>query len=257
MVRDMIRQRLEAMWARADRVDIDEGRLAYFRYHQVMRGIADLYDADLPRVVAAFCSLSPNSDYLGNLRSTVSVLEGMRRGIPDDEIIVATYNHCKTRAIAYLRGERMFLGETKGLKITNFYHNVLSPHDNKWVTIDGHMVAIARGQNLTMKEAILKGSREYREIAHHVKAMAFDTFLLPHQLQAVLWFARKRIFNVKYDPQGSLFHGSTDQWRTLVDVAELKPYPIRSQDDQERKRTDTAGGVCLRERGSAPEIPML
>jgi hypothetical protein len=219
-----IAKQLEAMWAKADRVDIDEGRLAYFRYHDVMCSIAAAYNVDLPLVIAAFCSLSPNSDYVGNLRSTISVLEGMRAGVPDECITVATYNHCKTRALSYLRGQRLFLGETKGLKITNFYHNVLSPEDSRWVTIDGHMVAIARGQNLTMKEAILKGSREYREIAHHVKAMAFALYMLPHQLQATLWFARKRIFNIKYDPQGSLFHGSTDQWRTLIDVSQLKPY---------------------------------
>jgi hypothetical protein len=217
---------LETMLAQADAVDMREGALAYFRYQEVMHDIASLYDYPLDRVVAVFCALSPNSDYKGNLRSTVSVLRGLREGVPPSDIVVSTYNHCKYRAIEYAKGQP-FLDRVKGPKITNFYHNILNPHDNRWVTIDGHMSAIWQGKDLTMKEAII-GRRTYNEIAHAVKALAFRQCLLPNQLQAILWFTRKRTARIKYDAQGQLFAASEDLWGTIHLANEIKPYQIRA-----------------------------
>lgn len=215
------------MFELADRYDVAEGKMAYIRYNTVMQSIADRYHCSLAQTIAVFVSLSPNSDYFGNLRSTVSVLDGLHRGTPYEQIIVSTYNHCKLRAIDYATGRRNFLEETKGPKITNFYHNVLNPLDTRWVTIDGHMSAIWFGANMTMREALVT-SREYREIAAATKALAFEHFLIPNQLQAILWFTRKRTANVRYQSQGGLFdHANEDLWRTLVDIDIIKPYPIK------------------------------
>lgn len=219
---------LNKMLKLSDAIDRREGMLAYMRYNDVMQAIADRYGFGLSETVAAFVSLSPNSDYFGNLRSTISVLAGLRDGVLRELINVSTYKHCRDRAISYATGELQFLSNTKGPKITNFYHNVISPLDNRFVTIDGHMVAIWRDQNITMKEALVK-PREYVEIASEVKRFAFDQYMLPNQLQAVLWFTRKRVTNTKYDPQGSLFRSADDLWNTSVDVNDIKPYQIRTK----------------------------
>ena len=217
---------LEEMFERADKIDINEGARAYFRYHEVMHDIASLYDYPIDCVVAVFCALSPNSDYKGNLRSAVSVLRGLKDGEDPRDIIVSTYNHCKYRAIEYARGQP-FLDLVKGPKITNFYHNILNPMDNRWVTIDGHMSAIWQGKDLTMKEAIIR-RKTYNEIAHAVKALAFRHCLLPHQLQAILWFTRKRTARIKYDAQGQLFAAPEDLWGTIQSASDIKPYRIRA-----------------------------
>ena len=198
--------------------------VAYERYNIVMRRIAKEYDFPLDVVCAVFCSLSPNSDYFGNLRSTVSVLDGLRNGQADGDIIVSTYGHCKTRALAYARGTSSFVRETKGLKIFNFYHNILAPHSSRWVTIDGHMVAIWRDQpDATMKDSIIHAG-EYKTIADAVKSFAFYHFMLPHQMQAILWFVRKRLQNVRYTAQLDMLAEFGDAWRTLRDVREIRPY---------------------------------
>lgn len=223
---------LEQMLHRADAIDVREGLLAYERYHAVMAKIATQYDAELPRVIAAFCALSPNNDYTGNLRSLITALHGWRHQWSIDVIQVSTYRHCLYRAFDYLAGQRDFLDDAKGLKIRSFYHNVLDPTDNKYVTIDGHMVATWRGQNLTMKEAICKGTREYREIADACKQIAFREFMLPNQVQAVIWFARKRLFHIKVGNASQydlLSPDNQDMWETFRDLDRVKPFPKRVQ----------------------------
>lgn len=225
-------QNLEKMYALADAIDHNEGQLAYLRYHQLMKAIAAFYNYPLQAVIAVFVSLSPNNDYFGNLRSTLSVLQGLNDGRRSEDITVSTYNHCKERAIEYALGRRCFLEETKGPKILNFYHNILDPNDTRWVTIDGHMTAIWRGENLTMREALVS-AREYREIASAIKSLAFRMFLVPNQLQAILWFTRKRLFRVKFDPQMDLIRlADNDVWKTIHNIEDIRPYdPPRDRSD--------------------------
>jgi hypothetical protein len=224
----MSRKHLEQWFARADKIDMREGMSAYLRYNQVMVGLSQRYGVELTRVTGAFCALSPNNDYAGNLRSTVSVLDGWFKGIPCDQITVSTYKHCRNRAYAYVAMGKDFLDEAKGLKIRNFYCNIIAPEDFRWVTIDGHVCAIWRGDDrLTMKEALIKGKREYNRIADTIKAMAFENFILPNQLQAVLWFTRKRVLNIKFNGQHEIFGDPTDVWRTYRDPYSIEPFPAR------------------------------
>lgn len=219
-----MKDNLERMFAAADDIDRAEGRLAYARYNQLMRELSEKFSVSLDRVVAAFVSLSPNSDYVGNLRSTVSVLEAVQHGYPIGTVVVSTYNHCRDRAYAYATGQADFLEATKGKKILNFYHNLLAPDDPGHVTIDGHVSAAWQGKNLTMREALIN-DREYEEIKSAVIELASSAGVIPNQYQAILWFARKRTFRIKYDGQLDLFAVAGDSWRVLRNVTDLRPYP--------------------------------
>ncbi len=226
---------LEKMFKQADAIDMEEGLLAYQRYHMVMAEMSMAYSIELEKVIAVFVSLSPNNDYVGNLRSTVSVLAGISAGVPEEQVTISTYKHCRKRAFQYARGERNFLKETKGQKIINFFHNVLDPSDNRYVTIDGHMSAIWQNKNLTMKEAIVRHKREYNEISDAVKKLAFREMMLPNQLQAILWFTRKRVRNIKSENQFDLLLPKGDLWRTIRNLKELRPYPCAKS--TQRKNT--------------------
>jgi hypothetical protein len=209
----------------ADSIDMEEGLLAYQRYHEVMAQLARRFSIELEKVIAVFVSTSPNNDYHNNLRSTISILAGVMHGVPEERITISTYKHCRKRAYQYATGERVFLKETKGPKVLNFYHNILDPSDNNYVTIDGHMSAIWQGKKLTMKEALVT-KKEYHEIAHAVKKLAFSEFMLPNQLQAVLWFTRKRVCNIKSENQFDLLMPKGDLWKTAKDVNKMKPFPL-------------------------------
>lgn len=217
---------LVTMYNLADRIDREEGRLAYHRYYQVMFRIACSWGVPMDRVVAAFAALSPNSDYLGNVRSLVSVLDGLKLGVPHDRITVSTYKHCRDRAIAYLEGAEEFLSHAKGRKTRAFYRNIRAPDDPEPVTVDGHIYAIwSNRPNITMKDAKVT-PRIYDEIAADIRELALAIGVIPNQLQATLWFTRKRVRNIIYNGQFDLFLDPTDAWQTYLAIEDIKPYEV-------------------------------
>ena len=212
------------MLRQADAIDMQEGLLAYQRYHDVMAQMSQQYSIEIEKVIAVFVSTSPNNDYVNNLRSTISILAGIYHGVPEEQVTISRYKHCRARAWQYATGQRNFLRETKGPKVINFYHNILDPTDNRYVTIDGHMSAIWQNKNLTMKEALISKG-EYNEISAAVKKLAFREMMLPNQLQAILWFTRKRVCNIKSENQFDLLLPKGDLWKTSRNIKDLKPYP--------------------------------
>lgn len=210
---------LEKVFDQTDKFDFEAGLSSYFKYNRLMRLLAEKYKTNIPRVTAVFVSTSPNNDYKNNLRSTVSILDGWKRGIPDKKIRISTYNHCRDRALTFLRGED-FLSVTKGLKIRNFYQNICDPTDLVPVTVDGHMVGAWCGKRMVMKEALLN-RREYEIISEAVRRLSEVKNLIPCQLQAILWFTWKRINKVVYSDNLDLFG---DHWGLDVDPRDIRPF---------------------------------
>lgn len=216
-----------AKWfAKADQTDIEEGVRAYANYRLVMEGFAGRFGFPLDLTTAAFVALSPNTDYLSNLRSLVSVLDGLNRGVDCNNIVVSTYNHNRDRAISYLTGVDQFDTPKRGRKIRSFYRNIINPETSKEVTVDGHMVAIWRDEKLTMKEATVS-NRQYDVIEKDIASLAKRNKLRPCEMQAVLWFTRKRVLQIKFDGQLGLFDQADDRWGTRRLAEELKPYSLK------------------------------
>lgn len=219
---------IKAILERADNADITEGRVAYFRYREVCLLLADHYGYSLEEAIAVFAALSPNNDYSGNLRSAATVLKGYKEGVDVNLLRVTTYNACRDRAYSYLSGVS-FLDTVDGPKIRNFYANILNPLDPYPVTIDGHAVNVWRNKLSTVKGVAERGfnynrvANDYREVAGRIK-------LLPHQVQAIVWFAWKRIHNIRFagykHRQLELYRDVTlDLWRTLRSPEDIPPFP--------------------------------
>lgn len=214
---------LKAVLEKADPTDRAEGQLAYSRYNTLLQEIADYYGFGVEQTIAAFAALSPNNDYLGNLRSLVSLLVGINAHCDCNDITVSTYKACRNRAYAYATNRVSFTDTVRGSKIRAFYFNILNPQDRRFVTIDGHMAAAYRANNGTMKENLVKRG-EYSRIADTVKRLARREGLIPNQVQATIWFTRKRLLNIKYDAQLDLFDAPDNKWKTLISVSDIKPY---------------------------------
>lgn len=229
-----INENLWRLYMQADALDHADGRTAYIKYHDLLLRLSIHYGFEFEPTVAAFAALSPNNDYLGNLRSLVSLLccrtsisatslftrTGMERAT------VSTYKACAKRAISYLLDGVSFTETVKGQKITAFYHNILDPTCSRHVTIDGHMIGAYLAQPLTMKEAQKWMTRtRYIEVARAVQALARQADMLPHQMQAILWMTRKRVLGVKYTPQFDLFNAQGEGQPITFSVETIKPYP--------------------------------
>ena len=204
----------------ADAVDWREGLGAYANYNHMMQALADYYNYPLAHVAAVFAALSPNNDYIKNLRSAVTLLKGHRDGVPIEDLTTTSYRACKLRAWRVLNGED-FLSFTKGPKTRNFYECIINPEHPTAITIDGHMVNIYAYRKRSLKE--LGSKFNYDALAHEYRRAAFSEFILPLQLQAILWFTWKRINRIVYDGNYRLFD-SGDEWRMKLDPADIRPY---------------------------------
>lgn len=207
--------------------DFAEGRLAYSRYHALMHELSERYGFPVANITAAFVSLSPNNDYIGNLRSLLSLLEGVRARRGFNEIVVSTYRHAGERAYDFLDGRVPFLSSGRGLKISSFCRNILDPSDPFPITVDGHISAAWRGDNrMTMKEAIVRRVSDYNAVAGALRTLAEERGLIGNQAQAIVWFSRKRI---KHSSQIDLFKPSDDFFS--VNLKDLRPYTRKSLGD--------------------------
>lgn len=216
------------LYAQADRLDRSDGMKAYLRYHDLMAQIAAKYGQanNIDGVVGAFCALSPNNDYVGNLRSLVSMLEAQRLYGDAAQGTVSTFKACRARAAEYLHQRAHFLDHAKGLKTRAFYQNITDPTNIEPVTIDGHMVLAFYDLDGTMKDAQkLLSIRIYREIADAVRMIARAEGIIPHQMQAILWMTRKRVKQVKFDPQLDVFSAFHGAQKTTFDLQDIQPFP--------------------------------
>src|SRR4051794_3834304 len=108
-------QNIRSVLAKADKVDFEEGLLAYQNYHVLLKRLADYYSISFETTVAVFAATSPNNDYIKNLRSTATLLKGFQNGYRVEDLTTTSYNACKLRAWRVLNGEH-FLSFTKGPK---------------------------------------------------------------------------------------------------------------------------------------------
>lgn len=232
-----------ALLDRADAADIGEGRVAYYRYNEVMRGISELYATPLDRVTACFAALSPNNDYVKNLRSAVTLIKGYREGASFESLPVSTYRHCAVRAWGYLDGVD-FLGTVKGKKIRAFYQNILNPLDPYPVTIDGHAVNAWANERRNLKD-VATARFDYEEVAGDFRTVARRLGLQAHQTQAIAWFAWKRINRILYQGQLELWGDASDLWKTLRSPEEIKPFTPGEtvRESRERKRAESTANV--------------
>lgn len=217
---------IERAWQDVTPSDLEMGRAAYPTYHHTLKGLADHYGAGFVQTVEAFVALSPNNDYHGNLRSLVSVMDAQFRSIPFTRVTISTYRACGLRAWSYLTGDVSFLDTVKGRKITSFRDNILYLDQSRKVTVDGHMIALACGKDMTMSEAnlALRQRGLYDATEGAVIRLARRHGTSPCAAQAALWTMRKRSRGIKIDLQLSLFEDGT-KWDRVLPPDVLKPYP--------------------------------
>lgn len=210
------------VYRRADAIDRSEGLLAYSRYNAMLSEMADAYGTSTDCACAVFAALSPVNDYIGNLRSTVSVFECKKQGRSPQEIVATTFTKNRIKAWRLANGEEP-LSVLSGRKVLNFYHNLRNPLDPVPVTIDRHALSITRGNRDDNGRGMTDAT--YDLIAATYRTAAEVLGVLANQLQATTWFAWKRINNVLYDPQLDLFQNG-NQWRAQIAFRDIKPFPF-------------------------------
>ena len=149
----------------------------------------------------------------------------MQRDLDTDQITVSTYKHCAVRARAYLTGESDFLQHVRGQKTRAFYQNIVDPTDWEPVTVDGH-IALAWENRTGGMKSVRMSRKRYDKIAEDIRWLARGIGILPHQMQATIWFARKRTLGILYDPQFSLFGSPGEGQQVTFRVEDIAPFGL-------------------------------
>lgn len=201
---------LRVLFAKAHPAEIQEGRAAYWRYHRLCSQVAERNGFSSIVGAAVFSALSPNNDYLGNLRDMRRLLEARSQGMDTGDFRVSTYGQNKLKAWRIACGAAP-LRQLTALKTRNFFLNVCQPDNPEPVTVDGHMYWCWHGRRGRVTGHKPKGStvptnrdgaakmspRLYREIAQGIRTLAEEVGLLPNQAQAVLWLTYRRVHNIQ------------------------------------------------------------
>lgn len=188
---------------------------SYFRYRDICAEIAKNHNSTLKVVAAVFSALSPNNDYIGNVRDAISVMAFRCGRI--DQPKVHTYRQNLNKALEIAFGRLDPMHAFPALKTKNFFRNILDPEDPEWVTIDGHMINAFRMDKKANVKGLKFNDKQYEEIKECVIELAMVEKLLPNQFQAICWVSWKAMNGRKYSRQTELM--PMDAWLSGLSFA--------------------------------------
>lgn len=177
-----------------------EALQSYFRYNSILKQLASRYGASVETAAAVFSALSPNNDYIGNLRDAATVLKyAQYTGCHPDDFKVSTYDQNKKKAWRIATRETspgMEFEKRTSLKTFNFFVNCWQPEFRDFVTIDGHMYWAWAGRRGVVKTRSVTRAEDappsigptlYKLLSDAVKFVAHERGVIPNQAQAVIW----------------------------------------------------------------------
>lgn len=173
---------------------------SFHNYNQITSAIATKFGFPSYIGAAVFSALSPNNDYLGNVRDTSTLLDAVEQGKTPEQFKVSTYGPNKIKAYRIAKGEDP-LALITAHKTRNFYLNINNPDDPYPVTVDGHMYCAWTGHKQTLKG--LRGLTEtiYYKIADEVRTIASSNNITGCHAQGIIWFSWKRMHSNLYEFQ--------------------------------------------------------
>jgi len=199
------RANLELIFSQATEADRVTGLDSWFHYNRLLKTIGNRTGFGIHAVTGVFAALSPNNDYMGNLRDTVRLLRAKRDRLKVHQVKVSTFNGNKEKAWAIAEGDDP-LSHLRAPKTRNFYNSIVDPNDRRWVTVDGHIFNIYAGKRVALTE-VKEHRGDYDTVAEEIRKMGDDHGIIPNQVQGILWYAWKRIHRIKWDAQLELLPG--------------------------------------------------
>lgn len=192
-------ENLRNVMQRATRHEVKVALESYPKYNLLATEMAAKHSLSARIGAAVFAALSPNNDYLGNLRDAERLLAAASAGDSIDSFKVSTYGHNKRKAWAVANGAEP-LDLIVANKTRSFFLNVNDPRDPVPVTVDGHMINIYRNQRVNLV-GLRAPKSIYAEIADAVRCLAAETGYIPCEIQAIVWQKWRNMHQIKSTPQ--------------------------------------------------------
>lgn len=185
-----------AVLGRATDAEITDGRVWYRAANSFAHGLTDAYPVSLEQACGIIAALSPRLGWGANMRGAEAICAGMK------PVAILPTNVRKAERI---RDGEVPLDVLGGPKVRAFYANILLSHGRRagGVTVDSHAVAAAFGEVFDKANPgpRIDRQRQYDHVAGAYVRAAEETPFLPHELQAIVWLAWRRMHSnpAQYD----------------------------------------------------------
>lgn len=172
---DLVQSNMEEVLDMSTFSIYDEAKQWYPKAGAIARSYAEKYYAKFRTVCALISVFSPQKAWHHNLILTENYLKNGKAG------------HTKTQ----VEKARMILNRTTeniddvlgGNKTINFYHNIYNPKDDRYCTIDGHMIQLMTGQ----MDKLNLSTKQYNFLKGELITFSKKNKRLPSEMQATLW----------------------------------------------------------------------
>lgn len=165
------------VWGEATDAQMFEGRLWYHHAHSLACTVGNW---DVRKGSGIIAALSPQKSWVINQRLALATLTGVVSGQTGDAV-------SKTERI--MNGEDPAVVLPEGKKTWHFFHNILTPDDPRFVTIDRHAFRVASSEWDNGSPKIT--STVYREMVRAYQQAARILRVVPSTVQATTWLVAK------------------------------------------------------------------
>lgn len=184
---------IRKMYRRSTEQDRIEGLKWYISAYGEAIRLSERYRTTVEEAAKTIAILSPGVKWEVNLVDAEIMLANWRAGQLIDDFPVSTYRKNKQKAWQYLTESIEYKQPTvSGFKTYNFYLNILHPEQALGVTVDRHAYRVAIGKPRSGSVALSKTL--YRTVSQAYATVAREVGILPHELQAVVWCAYRRLY---------------------------------------------------------------
>jgi hypothetical protein len=157
-------------------IELDQGKTWYQEAHDYAVELSEQFGVDLNKVAGIISAMSPLKEWNLNKRLAKQFLEGKRN-------LHTRLQVKKAEWILEGKDIELCLG---GLKTINFFHNILSPDNKAFVTVDGHI-------HWMYKEYPSLTPKKYNLIKNDFINYSNQTDQVGCEVQACAWLVVKRI----------------------------------------------------------------
>jgi len=165
-------------------VEKKQGMIWYQIAHDYAAHLASKYSHSLPSVCGIIAALSPSCRWERNKLEAEWLMQANLEDFEMEPFNFTTYGQGVIKAQRIYSSDLVdWFNEKTGPKTFNFYHNIYSPNDPDYTTIDRHSYYTLFGK---YKDTGIHLAL-YRKCAEQYVKAAKKLNILPNQLQAILW----------------------------------------------------------------------
>jgi hypothetical protein len=182
----VIKDNLEEVYIQSDISDHLEGSQWYPLASSFCQTIAEKYSKPYIQICGITAALSPLKEWGENKKLVEQYLNGVHKH--------TSLQINKAHAICRTESHDEILKILNGPKISNFFGNIYNPKDERYCTIDRHMIA-----SCTTLPIETVTSVQYEKLKKVILEFSYSKNYLPSQIQGILWLTWKRIKPKWYD----------------------------------------------------------